>query len=86
LLRACSETVERDRKACNAYFRHSELPFISDIYLIAGNVSDMGHSLQESGQQQVEPRPFCPRKRRSAIKMRSVAKGHFQTLLGAHFA
>src|SRR5580698_5170106 len=43
LLRPCSETVERDRKACNAHFRHSELPFISTIYLIAGNVSDMGH-------------------------------------------
>jgi hypothetical protein len=26
LLRPCSETVERDRKACNAYFRHDE-PF-----------------------------------------------------------
>src|SRR6202051_5126550 len=43
LLRPCSETVERDRKACNAHFRHGELPFISTIYLIAGNVSDMGH-------------------------------------------
>jgi hypothetical protein len=42
LLRPCSETVERDRKACNAHFRHRELPFISAIYLIAGNVSDMG--------------------------------------------
>jgi hypothetical protein len=45
LLRACSETVERDGKTCNAYFRHSELPFISAIYLIASNVSDLGHSL-----------------------------------------
>src|SRR5258707_1472684 len=26
LLRSCSETVERDRKACNAHFRHDE-PF-----------------------------------------------------------
>jgi hypothetical protein len=26
LLRPCSETVERDRKACNAHFRHDE-PF-----------------------------------------------------------
>jgi hypothetical protein len=43
LLKACSETVERDGKACNAYFRHSELPFISAIYLIAGNASDLGH-------------------------------------------
>src|ERR1700686_5505530 len=48
LLRPCSETVERDRKACNAHFRHSELPFISTTYLIAGNVSDMG-----------QQRPIC---------------------------
>src|ERR1700727_3835875 len=41
LLRPCSETVERDRKACNAHFRHGELRFISTIYLIAGNASDM---------------------------------------------
>src|SRR5580693_9604334 len=43
LLRPRSETVERDRKACNAHFRHGELPFISAIYPIAGNVSDMSH-------------------------------------------
>src|SRR5580700_10135961 len=45
LFRPCSETVERDRKACNAHFRHSELPFISTIYLNAGNVSEMGQFL-----------------------------------------
>jgi hypothetical protein len=45
LFRPCSETVERDRKACNAHFRHIELPFISTIYLIAGNVSEMGQFL-----------------------------------------
>src|SRR3981081_955176 len=28
LLRPCSETVERDRKACNAHLRHRELPSI----------------------------------------------------------
>src|SRR5882757_7456546 len=35
LLRPCSETVERDRKACNTHFRHNELPFISAAYPIA---------------------------------------------------
>ena len=29
LLRPCSETVERDRKACNAHFRHNKLPSVS---------------------------------------------------------
>ncbi len=30
LLRPCSEAVERDGKACNAHFRHSELPLWDD--------------------------------------------------------
>src|SRR6202045_1060319 len=31
LLRPGSETVERDRKACNAHFRHNTLPSVSVI-------------------------------------------------------
>src|ERR1700722_11282046 len=57
LLRPCSETVKRDRKACNAHFRHDKLPFISTIYLIAGNVSEMGHLT--AGRHRVAARSRC---------------------------
>jgi hypothetical protein len=35
LLKPCSESVERDRKACNAHFRHNTLPSVLAINLIA---------------------------------------------------
>jgi hypothetical protein len=35
LLRPGSETVERDRKASDAHFRHNELRSVSAFYVIA---------------------------------------------------